>query len=483
MAAVMLGALTALAIVTQDQTPLRAGPRDSAAQHAVLWQGDALEVRGHKLDYLQVWDHRRERAGYVRASQVTLTELQPADADPLLAVLRFLRDQPGREALGIAYAAAYLQAVPAQKLDAEPFDAIGTMADRLARRAAARAGQAAPATVAAHLEGVGHYGVRIVGTERDGHLQPCYDGEAFRRVIALPSSSPAQRARAALGLTRHDCVDAGLSPVQRLPLDRWRAQVLDAVSGAEFSDLPEQTRNRLRLRRAGVWASLAFQHARGADPDAATAAGQRALAELAGANRAELSDDDRMTYAEAAIRVGAARWAVEPTPAPARKVGLQVQVVAGEAPGQTCVNLIDTRNAPARQLARRCTYGLVWAASAQANASHSALALAVQPLDGWREQWVFWQQGRQWHVDVLPPAASLASPGQALGYVEFAGWVPGQARMLLARETRVDGRTRRSFDVLRLDTLQVEKTASSPDQLSAFRWQDAAWKRQTVAVR
>ncbi|MCK6420078.1 MAG: hypothetical protein L6Q73_04135 [Aquabacterium sp.] len=483
MATVMLGALAALAIVTQDQTALRAGPRDAAAQHAVLWQGDALEVRGHKMDYLQVWDHRRERAGYVRASQVRLTDLQPADADPLLAVMRFLRDQPGSEALGIAYAAAYLQAVPAHKLDAEPFDAIGTMADRLARRAAARAGQAAPAIVAAHLEGVSHYGVRIVGTERDGQLQPCYDGEAFRRVLALPSSTPVQRARAALGLTRHDCVDAGLSPAQRLPLDQWRAQVLDAVSGADFADLPEQTKNRLRLRRAGVWAGLAFQHARGADPAAATAAGQRARVELASVDKTELSDEDRMTYAEAAIRVGAARWAVEPAPAAARKAGLQVQVVAGEAPGQTCVNLIDTRNAPARQLARRCTYGLVWAASAQANASHSALAIAVQPLDGWREQWVFWQQDRQWHVDVLPPAASLASPGQALGYVEFAGWVPGQSRMLLARETRVDGRTRRSFDVLRLDTLQVEKTASSPDQLSAFRWQDAAWKRQTVAVR
>ena len=483
MATVMLGALAALAIVTQDQTALRAGPRDAAAQHAVLWQGDALEVRGHKMDYLQVWDHRRERAGYVRASQVRLTDLQPADADPLLAVMRFLRDQPGSEALGIAYAAAYLQAVPAHKLDAEPFDAIGTMADRLARRAAARAGQAAPAIVAAHLEGVSHYGVRIVGTERDGQLQPCYDGEAFRRVLALPSSTPVQRARAALGLTRHDCVDAGLSPAQRLPLDQWRAQVLDAVTGADFADLPEQTKNRLRLRRAGVWAGLAFQHARGADPAAATAAGQRARVELASVDKTERSDEDRMTYAEAAIRVGAARWAVEPAPAAARKAGLQVQVVAGEAPGQTCVNLIDTRNAPARQLARRCTYGLVWAASAQANASHSALAIAVQPLDGWREQWVFWQQDRQWHVDVLPPAASLASPGQALGYVEFAGWVPGQARMLLARETRVDGRTRRSFDVLRLDTLQVEKTASSPDQLSAFRWQDAAWKRQTVAVR
>lgn len=63
-------ALTVIAIVTQDQAVLRAAPRESAAQHALLWQGDSLEIRGSKGDYLQVYDHRRERAGYLRASQV-----------------------------------------------------------------------------------------------------------------------------------------------------------------------------------------------------------------------------------------------------------------------------------------------------------------------------------------------------------------------------------------------------------------------------
>jgi hypothetical protein len=37
-------ALTIIAIVTQDQAGLRAAPRESAAQHAVLWQGDSLEM-------------------------------------------------------------------------------------------------------------------------------------------------------------------------------------------------------------------------------------------------------------------------------------------------------------------------------------------------------------------------------------------------------------------------------------------------------
>jgi hypothetical protein len=479
---VMLGVLATMAIVTQDQAALRAGPRDSAAQQAVLWQGDALEVRGRKMDYLQVWDHRRERAGFIRASQVRTTELQPAESDSLLAVLRFLRDTPGSEALGIGYAAAYLQAVPANKLDAEPFDAIGTMADRLARRAALKPGQTASATVAAHLEVANHYGVRIAGIERDGALQPCYDGEAFRRVLALPSP-PESRARAALGLTRHDCVDSALSPVQRLPLDHWRAQVLDQVSAAQFAELPETLKNRLRLRRAGVWASLAFQQARRGDAAAAPAA-QRALAELASVNKTELSDDDQREYTEAAIRVGASRWAAEPAPVTAApKPGLQVQTSAGTQPGETCVTLVDARAQQPRPLASRCTFGLVWTASAKPNATHTALALAVQPLDTWREAWVFRRQGAAWVVEVLPPAAQLAVNGGDLGYVEFAGWVPGQDRLLLARETKVNGRVKRSFEVTKLDTLLPEKQASTPDLLAAFRWQDAGWKRQTVAVR
>ncbi len=469
--------LATMAIVTQDQAALRAGPRESAAQQAVLWQGDSLEVRGRKLDYLQVWDHRRERGGFVRASQVRTTDLQPAEAPELLSVLRFVRDTPGAEALGVAYAAAYLQAVPPAQLGPEVFDAIGTMADRLARRAAMKPGQATSTTIAAHLEVVKFYGVAIGGTERDGQLQPCYDGEAFRRVLALPSTAE-QRARAALGLTRHDCVDTSLSPAQRLPLDQWRAQVLDQLSAEQFAALPEQVRNQLRLRRAGVWASLAYQHARRHEP-AATTAAQRALTELAAVNKAELSDDDRGAYQEAAMRVSASRWAAEPDAA-LTTAGLAIRTEPGQ-PGETCVQLVDSRQPQGKPLAGRCTYGLVWAASARANAAGNALALAVQPLDTWRELWVFRRSGKEWVIDALPPAAN----GPEIGYLEFAGWVPGTDRLLVARESKVEGRTRRSFEVLKLDTGgQAEKSAAAPDQIAAFaRWQDPAWKRQTVSLR
>ena len=476
-AAAGLAALATLAIVTQDQTALRASASDGAAQQAVLWQGDLLEVRGRRLDHLQVYDHRRERAGYIRATQVRTLDLQADEAPQLLAVLRFLRDTPGAESLGIAYVAAYLKAAPANTIGAEPFDALGTMAERLARRASSRQ---AGATVAAHLEVVANYGVRFTSYERDGVVQLCYDGEAFGRVLAMGASaaSAEQRARAALAMTRHDCVDPALRPLERRQLDAWRAEVLERVDTAAFATLNGPLKNRLRLRRAGVWSAIAFDRTRSGEP--AQSAAQRAIDELAGVDKNELADEDLADYSEAALRVGASRWAAEPAsaalPAPGR---LNISTQPGE-PGQTCVLLTDAAHDARTPLAKRCTYGIVWAASAMAEPGGQALALAVQPLATWRELWVFRRQADGWAVDVLPPAAS--DPG--LGYVEFAGWVPGAQKLLLAREARTDGRFKRSFEVLSLATLNVEKQASTPSLLVLFgKWQDAAWKRSTLSLR
>ena len=245
-------ALTVIAIVTQDQSALRAAPRNSAAQQAVLWQGDSLEIRGEKGDFLQVYDHRRERAGYIRASQVRVQSLQPEAAPELLAVLRFLKDSPGSEALGIAYAAAYLRAAPASAIDGEPFAALGEMADRLARRASSgRSGKAAEAA-AAHVEVAASYGVRLLSHERDGQVRLCSDGEAQRRVFTL-SSSEIHKALAALSLTDHDCVPPTLTPSERFAYDNWRAELL--LDRVALPALPGMLKNRLHLRRAGVWAS------------------------------------------------------------------------------------------------------------------------------------------------------------------------------------------------------------------------------------
>ena len=61
-----------VALVAEDPAVLRNAPRDNAPAQATLWRGDWLEVRGESAGFLKVYDHRHERPGYVRPSQVRL---------------------------------------------------------------------------------------------------------------------------------------------------------------------------------------------------------------------------------------------------------------------------------------------------------------------------------------------------------------------------------------------------------------------------
>jgi hypothetical protein len=466
---VILALAATLAIVVQDQAALRVAPRESAAGLTALWQGDVLEIRGEHAGYVKVYDHRRERGGYVRGDAVRSVGLSEADAPELLAVLRFLRESAGSEALGISYGAAYLKAVPSRALTAEPFDAIAVMAERLADQASGSAPR--HGNVAAHLEGVQQFGIRMRSFERNGRMQVCYDGELFRRVLTTPGARPEERARAALALTRADCIDPTLGPSQRAALDEGRRLLLE---GIDERGLSETTRSRLHARRAAVLSSIVYEQAR--RHESATSAAQSALAELTAVHPDDLGDR-RAEYLDAVVRVGASRWAAAPA---ATQTGpLRLTASAGE-PGQTCIALEAGVQPGTTPLVRRCTYGIVWMASAQPIGEGRALVLAVQPLESWRELWVFHESGGAWRVDVVAPG--LDDPEE--GYVEFAGFAPGTARLLIAREVKTGGRFRRRFEELRLADLALVRQASTPEMLADFgRWQDVNWRRDTLTLR
>jgi hypothetical protein len=467
---VILALAASLAIVVQDHTSLRAAPRSNAAELTQLWQGDVLEIRGERAGYLKVYDYHRERGGYLKSETVRPVDLTEAAAPALLAVVRFLRDSPGSEALGISYGAAYLKAVPARAMTAEPFDAIARMAERLADEASGSAHHLAGFT--AHLEVAQQFGIRMRNIERNGRMQVCYDGELFRRVLTSPGATSEQRAHAALSLTRPDCIDPDLGPTPRASLDTERRELLEQVDDQELSAM---TRSRLHARRAGVWASIAYEQARRREPP--DVAAQRSLSELLAVQVNDLGDDRRAEYDDAVLRVSAVRWAAV---MPAPQVGALILTSTPGDPGQTCIALEEAPPRRAAPLVRRCTYGIVWMASAQAIPQGPALALAVQPLEGWRELWLFHQKSGAWTVDVLSPGTDVPEAG----YVEFAGFAPGPKRLLIAREVKDRGRFQRHFEELRLDDLALVRHASAPELLRDFgRWQDAAWRRDTLALR
>jgi hypothetical protein len=465
----VLLAAAALAIVVQDHTSLRAAPQAAATELSVLWQGDVVELRAERADYARVYDYRHERSGFVRSDRVRLVGSSASDAPALLTIVRFLRETHGSEALGISYGAAYLKAAPPQQLGAEAFAAIGAMAERLAAAATATGGH--PAEVAAHLEVVQQLGVHMRSFERGGRMQVCYDGELYRRVLSVASATSEERAQAALALTRPDCIDPAVGVALRERVDEQACALLDALGERGLRPV---TLSRLRARRAAAWAALTYERARHQEP--AVEAAQQALTALTAVRAGDLGADRLAEYLDAVIRVGTIRRAAEP---PAAQAGRYVLTAAAGAPGQTCVTLKDTQASSAGLRAQRCTYGLVWMSSAQTVAQDHVVVLAVQPLESWRELWVFHERPEGWRIDVVSPG----SDEPEAGYVEYAGYAPLTRRLLIAREVRSGGRFQRRFEELRIDDLVLVKGASHPDYLADFgHWQDVAWRRDTLSL-
>ncbi len=482
----LISAITAAAIVQGDGVSLRAAARDSADQHATLTQGDLLEIRGQRLDYLKVYDHRRERAGYVKATSVRTIELDQTQVAHFLSVVRFLRDSVGQESLGISYAQSFIKVSPGLGKDPdypEVIDALGRMAERLAARASK--GQTKDRT-AQQIEGVGFLGVKMMSVDRDGLQSLCYDGASQRELLGQAAGVVAlsYQLNAALTLTKPQCIDSRLTAIQRKDLDLLRLKTIEQVEAITQATAPKQIaltaieKNKLYQRKASILASLSFSAKRSLQSDTKQVAiyAAQAIETLAKVDKGELSDNDKADFEETALRVGAIRMAA----AQAAPMPKNVSFSQGEL-GQTCI-VID-------EAAKRCTYGVVWAQSLSIAPNAKMMTIAVQPSETWRELWLMRQVDNNWVFDVLPPSTDL--PQQTtlqLGVAEFAGWVPAdtkqEARILVARDVLEKTKVRTSFEVLKASSLSTESRASHPQTLFAFaKFQQAVWRGSTLTVR
>lgn len=463
----------ATGLVLVDQAALRAAPKDAAPLLTPLWRGEALELRGTRGDWLQVWDRQRERGGFVRAGAVfTLAEGKQGLAE-LAAQLRIVHPQPGAESLGLGLSAALVErASPAwlaSAAGAEMLESMVLLHDRLAARVNS-AGTAEQARASAHAEVAARHGHPLRAVPRaDGTQRLCPHDEPARLLRGHPAASAAQQARAALQLTRPDCLGSDTPAIQWPALHAQRARWLE---GIDLQALTPTQRNRLLLRRAGVYASLAFAQ-RGGD---VTTPARQALAAWAQLIPAELSDDDAPALREAAIRLAPLRWVAASTATPLPRLGGTTLTLQAAGPGEHC---LVASTAAGHEALRRCSHGLVHTGSARLSPDGRSLVLAVQPLDGWTELWrldLAADGGIQ--LQVLPPSAE--SPG--LGATEFAGWAGSQ--MLVVREADAGGKVLRRFEVYAADLGQPLRWGADPALLGAFqRSADAAWRAGSPLAR
>ena len=476
MSALLALAAMTIGVITDDHTALRAAPSTRAPRQAVLHQGDWVEIRGQRRDFLKVYAHRHERPGYVRLSRLRQHTLTASEAPALRTIVLFLEGQRGSEALGIAYAALYLKVAPKSALDAPIFGALGTMAARLALRASQPLKQARGIALARQLDVARHWGVRFASLSEGDRIQLCYTGDAFRRVLAL-GASPILHARAQLALSTTRC--EAQSEDSRLSVVRLR-QLATLVADTSKGELPSYLANRRSLRRSLIEAKLAYHLARSGEARAAATASTAARSALLGVDRRELAEGDQQAYDQAALYVAVNGWArgVAPRARPKAKATLRIELAKGERPGERCVLLLH--KSASKPLLRRCTFGIPWQNSVRIGPRSRVAAIAVQHLAGWLELWVLRRVGSDWSLTPVVPA--LTDP--QLGYVELAGFAPGGRELLIAREAFVNGRLERRFAALRREGLSPRLETRSLRRFDTFRrWQSPEWISRTLALR
>ena len=252
-------------------------------------------------------------------------------------------------------------------------------------------------------------------------------------------------------------------------MTKSQAAAVDAVDPSRLGpDVAANEIARLQVRRATVHAELAYFAARTGDAALAKESADAARRALMLAERAQLADDDRLAYDEAAMRVATVRWASEAPPAQATAAhGLEIAIAAGE-PGQTCVRV---KRAADVHPFEHCTYAVVWPSSVRIAPHESAVTMVTQPLVGWSELLVLRSAQGTWSAETLAPAA--IDPD--LGYVELAGFTPDGAHLLVARESRASGPlgspntlapwAQKAFQLVATSDLHVEKQAHLAGEL------------------
>ena len=487
-----------VALVVQDQTPLRAAAHDDAPRQTTLSPGDWLEVRGERQGYLAGL-RPPARAPGLRAARrrCAATRSTRRRRRSSRAIVDFLRDAPGQESLGIGYAALYLRAAPAQRGRRRAcFDALGDDG-RAARRGARRR---ACAKAGRRDAGGADRGGRELRRARSRSFEQRGAHARLLRRRGVPARAGARRrpaaarARAALGLT---------DPRVRRPA-RGPTAALDAgeVAGERARRRSTSARAAARRRPADVQRAppaAAIGDAggarvlRGARRATRRSPGRRARRRSASSqlvDRSELADEDRLAYDEAALRVGDRAVGRRAGVAGARSVRARRRARRGRARPDVRAPAPSRRSAAGgalRALHLRVRVAVVGARRAARRRGRDGRAAAAS---GGASCSCFVRREHGWTADSMTPAAI----DPELGYVELAGFSPDGTRLLVVREARASGPLgsphtlapwiEKRFQVLAVDGLRVEKQSSSLAGFPTFkRWQSPEWARATLANR